>query len=300
MLKQDVKTLERAEGIRHARRRREGERPDDAGERVRGRDRAHGTGRRVGHASRQAGSRTARVRVVLAHEFGHIAHRHLWKGLAWAALFTFPDRVRGGAHHAPGGAGSATRACSPTARSSSLLLNVAITPLTNVVSRRYEGEADWSALQAARGIHRPRRSSSSSSRATSLEQPDPPTWSYLFFDTHPTLMQRIAMAEAWREQHGSVPLSPGPVPRNGPYEGLSLARECHEGLSLALSVAAVARFGRLRMFSRLRPLRVRVVHRVQQLVHEPRRHVHAARRPLPARRLPRPRGRCARTSSVNS
>ena len=35
---------------------------------------------------------------------------------------------------------------------------------------------------------------------TSLQQPDPPTWSYLFFDTHPTLMQRIAMAEAWTQR----------------------------------------------------------------------------------------------------
>src|SRR5439155_8688462 len=30
------------------------------------------------------------VRVVLAHEFGHIAHRHLWKGIGWSLLFTFP------------------------------------------------------------------------------------------------------------------------------------------------------------------------------------------------------------------
>jgi Zn-dependent protease with chaperone function len=34
---------------------------------------------------------------------------------------------------------------------------------------------------------------------TSLQQPDPPTWSYVFFDTHPTLMQRIAMAQAWED-----------------------------------------------------------------------------------------------------
>jgi STE24 endopeptidase len=30
------------------------------------------------------------VRVVLAHEFGHIAHHHLWKGIGWTILFGFP------------------------------------------------------------------------------------------------------------------------------------------------------------------------------------------------------------------
>jgi Zn-dependent protease with chaperone function len=40
---------------------------------------------------------------------------------------------------------------------------------------------------------------------TSLGQPDPPLWSRIFFGTHPTLMQRIEMAEAWkREQAGAT------------------------------------------------------------------------------------------------
>jgi STE24 endopeptidase len=59
------------------------------------------------------------IRVVLAHEFGHIAHRHLWKGLAWAALFTFPIAFGVARITARRGTASATRACSPTARSSS-------------------------------------------------------------------------------------------------------------------------------------------------------------------------------------
>ena len=28
--------------------------------------------------------------------------------------------------------------------------------------------------------------------------PSPPTWSYLLFDTHPSMAKRVAMAEAWR------------------------------------------------------------------------------------------------------
>jgi STE24 endopeptidase len=37
---------------------------------------------------------------------------------------------------------------------------------------------------------------------TSLADPDPPTWSYLLMQTHPTLIQRIAMAEAWKARAG--------------------------------------------------------------------------------------------------
>ena len=138
------------------------------------------------------------VRVVLAHEFGHIAHKHLWKGIGWTILFAFPlafllarITARRGGLGDPG--------LLPYGVLVLVLLNVAITPLTNVASRRYEGEADWAALEAA-------KDPSSQTKLfqqfadTSLEQPNPPTWSYLFFDTHPTLMQRIAMAEAWRKR----------------------------------------------------------------------------------------------------
>jgi len=30
-----------------------------------------------------------------------------------------------------------------------------------------------------------------------VQQPDPPGWSYVWIDDHPTLAQRIAMANAW-------------------------------------------------------------------------------------------------------
>src|SRR5207237_1648890 len=78
-----------------------------------------------------------------------------------------------------------------------VLLNLALTPAINVVSRRYESEADWMALltthdpDAGRGLFQ-------KFARTSLQEPDPPTWSYVFFDDHPTLIQRIAMTAAWR------------------------------------------------------------------------------------------------------
>jgi predicted Zn-dependent protease len=36
---------------------------------------------------------------------------------------------------------------------------------------------------------------------TSLAQPNPPTWDYLFLETHPTTMQRIAMTRAWQQEN---------------------------------------------------------------------------------------------------
>jgi STE24 endopeptidase len=137
------------------------------------------------------------VRVVLAHEFGHIAHRHLWKGLAWAALFTFPIAF-GVARITARRGGLGDPGLLPYGALVLVLLNIAITPLTNVVSRRYESEADWSALRAAKSPEAQKKLMEQFAE-TSLQQPNPPTWSYVFFDTHPTLMQRIAMAQAWQD-----------------------------------------------------------------------------------------------------
>jgi STE24 endopeptidase len=139
----------------------------------------------------------AEVRVVLAHEFGHIAHHHLWKGLAWAALFTFPLAF-GVARITARRGGLGDPGLLPYGALVLVLLNIAITPLTNVVSRRYESEADWSALKAAKSPVAQKKLMQQFVE-TSLQQPDPPTWSYIFFDTHPTLMQRIAMAQAWED-----------------------------------------------------------------------------------------------------
>jgi STE24 endopeptidase len=138
------------------------------------------------------------VRVVLAHEIGHIAHRHLWKGLGWTVLFAFPiafalariTRRRGGLGD-PG--------VLPYGFLVLVLLNAVLTPVTNAISRRYEAEADWSALRAARDPDS-QVSLFEKFAKTSLQQPDPPFWAYVYFEDHPTLMQRIAMAEAWKKR----------------------------------------------------------------------------------------------------
>ena len=82
-----------------------------------------------------------------------------------------------------------------------------MTPFSNAVSRRYEAEADWRALQATQdpssavGLFRKFGS-------LDLVQPNPPAWSYVWIDDHPTLAQRVAMAMAWARLHG-VTVRPG-------------------------------------------------------------------------------------------
>jgi STE24 endopeptidase len=73
-------------------------------------------------------------------------------------------------------------------------------PLENAVSRRYEAEADWRALNATRD---PAADASLFQEfgKSSLEQPNPPLLEYLWLENHPTLAQRIAMAQAWKARN---------------------------------------------------------------------------------------------------
>jgi STE24 endopeptidase len=138
---------------------------------------------------------TREIEVVLAHEFGHVAHRHIWKGLAWSLLLTLPaffvvewaTRRRGGLERPE---------VVPFALLVLALVGLVVTPFGNAVSRRYEAEADWSALRATRD---PAAAESVFRKFTryDLVQPNPPLWSYMWIDDHPTVVQRIAMARAF-------------------------------------------------------------------------------------------------------
>jgi STE24 endopeptidase len=84
------------------------------------------------------------------------------------------------------------------------ILTLVTAPLQNVVSRRYEAEADWRSLNATRDPGSMQRLFEGFQR-TSLDQPSPPVWDYLWLENHPTLMQRIAMAQRWRERESAGP-----------------------------------------------------------------------------------------------
>ena len=131
------------------------------------------------------------IRFVAAHELAHVERRHLWKGLAWFALLAVPgvfllarltDRL--------GGLGPRLV---PLGLAFAFAWILVTQPLANAVARRYEAEADWLALQATRdpksgvGLDR-------NFVRTGLADPDPPGWVTFLYGTHPTPMERIAMA----------------------------------------------------------------------------------------------------------
>jgi STE24 endopeptidase len=140
------------------------------------------------------------VDVVLAHELGHHSGDHIAKAVAWFGLFALPGALLLMlVTRRLGGMGN-PRAV-PLALLFTAVWTLVTTPAQNIVSRRFEAEADWKALQAtrdpeaARGLFR-------EFAVTSLGDPSPPTWAYVLLDTHPTLAQRVAMADAWAARWG--------------------------------------------------------------------------------------------------
>ncbi|MGH3052032.1 MAG: M48 family metalloprotease, partial [Gaiellaceae bacterium] len=140
---------------------------------------------------------------VSAHELAHVARSHLWKGLAWFALLAIPGvfvvawvtQRRGGLEDP---------ALVPLALLVALLFSLATLPFQNLVSRRYEREADWLALVATRDPD----SAISLDRTLvlrALGDPDPPGWLVVLLSTHPPAMERIAMAEAFKTREGLLP-----------------------------------------------------------------------------------------------
>ena len=129
-----------------------------------------------------------------AHELAHVSRSHLWKGLGWFVLFAVPltyalarlvdvrDPV-----------------AVPRAILVGTLLVLAITPLANAVSRRYEAEADWVALESTRD---PRSAATLFVMLASASKRDPtPPRLYTFvFATHPPIAERIGMALAFRDR----------------------------------------------------------------------------------------------------
>jgi STE24 endopeptidase len=147
------------------------------------------------------------IRFVLAHEFGHLARRHIPKLIGWYALFALPGaflialsvRGRGGMRNPE---------AVPLALFVIVVLQLLAQPLQAAISRHVEAEADWMALRTTRdpnaGLALFRHLTT-----TTLSEPNPSTWDYLLLEDHPTPMQRIAMVKAWQERYAtSVAQSP--------------------------------------------------------------------------------------------
>jgi STE24 endopeptidase len=141
----------------------------------------------------------AEVRVVLAHEFAHLSRDHLLKLFAGMAMLALPiafvvalaTRRRGGLYEP---------AAVPLAVFVVTALLFVLLPLQTAFTRTLEAEADWISLQTT---HDPAATTGTFRRLArlSMAQPDPPTWDYVLFADHPTVMQRIEMARAWKERN---------------------------------------------------------------------------------------------------
>jgi STE24 endopeptidase len=135
------------------------------------------------------------VRFVVAHELAHVAHEHVLRGLAWFVLLLLPVLV------AVANAVDLRRAAAvPLAILLVAIAQLALLPARNAISRRFETEADWTALESTRdpvaalGLFR-------GFVVTGLEDPSPPQWLHVLLDDHPTPLQRVELARAWAERN---------------------------------------------------------------------------------------------------
>jgi STE24 endopeptidase len=140
------------------------------------------------------------VRVVIAHEYGHHENQHIWKGLAWYTLLSLPILFVVARVAARWG-GLYTPRAVPVALLALVVAYLVVQPFDNLISRRMEAEADWAALETTRDPDAARELFEEFSE-TALQEPDPPEWAHLFFDTHPSIVERIAEADAWERTRG--------------------------------------------------------------------------------------------------
>src|SRR5262245_46578324 len=142
----------------------------------------------------------AEVAQLAAHEFGHVQANHIWKGIGWLFLFAVPGAyVVALTARRRGGLGRPEAV--PVALLTVTVLELALLPVTNLISRRYEAAADWLGMQAT---HRPAAQEGLMRELAkaSLAQPDPPLWAHVLLNTHPTPLQRIATARSEEAPRG--------------------------------------------------------------------------------------------------
>jgi STE24 endopeptidase len=147
----------------------------------------------------------AEVRLVVAHELGHVKHRDLWRGMLWVAIvapagmyvvmrLTARWSVRAGA---PPGAPA-----SLPAFALALVLVVFVgNVISNQLSRRVEANADAFALRLT---GEPRQFVGMERRLAlvNVSDPDPPKALAWLFGTHPSTIERIGAGVAFERTRG--------------------------------------------------------------------------------------------------
>jgi Zn-dependent protease with chaperone function len=143
--------------------------------------------------------------VLVAHELAHVSRAHLWKGLAWFVLLLLPGLALL-ARLVP----LQSDRDVPPALLVAFLLLVLATPAVSALSRRYEQEADWVALETTRDPSSAKRLFVVLSER-GLRDPSPPRAWTLIFGSHATLAERAGLADTWERWARSA----GPRSRAG-------------------------------------------------------------------------------------
>lgn len=140
------------------------------------------------------------LRWTVAHELAHEKHRHIAKGLTGYALMMIPLALLAAGVVAlltgsgPGRPDRLTALRRTTIAAGAIVVLITVSaPIQNGVSRAYEAEADWTALQITdEPLAAIRARAASRSRARS--DPDPPRALHWWFGSHPTHRERIGLA----------------------------------------------------------------------------------------------------------
>jgi STE24 endopeptidase len=138
------------------------------------------------------------VRLVVAHELGHVHYDDVPRGLLYLAIvapFGMFAVARLSERLAPAGGPAAV----PAVALSLALLLPAVTMISNQLSRAVEARADRFSLELTEA---PDALIGFQQRIVvkNVSDPEPPTWTSFLLGTHPTAMQRIGQALAIRDR----------------------------------------------------------------------------------------------------
>jgi STE24 endopeptidase len=142
------------------------------------------------------------LRLVVAHELGHVHHGDVPRGLLYLAIVApfglfAVSRLTGRlapAEAAPGPAMLPALALSVT------IMATAITTISNQLSRGWEQRADSFALRLT-DEPKPFISFERGIALRNLSDPDPPGWVTFLLATHPPAIQRIGLGVAYEREH---------------------------------------------------------------------------------------------------
>ncbi len=149
------------------------------------------------------------VRLVVAHELGHVHHRDVPRGLLYLALVA-PVGMFAVSRLAERWAPEGGPAAVPAVGLALALMVPAITIVSNQLSRAVEARADRYSIELT---GEPDQLINFQKRITvqNVSDPEPPGWTSFLLGTHPTAMQRIGQALALRADQAAR----GEEPRGG-------------------------------------------------------------------------------------